>query len=39
MKTLPSVIAFFLVYYVLWLVSMPLRIIQLFIQAMAGEEE
>ncbi|MDB5282026.1 MAG: hypothetical protein JWO06_1101 [Bacteroidota bacterium] len=32
MKTLPAIFTFFVVYYVLWLLRLPLRFAQLFMQ-------
>ena len=39
MKTLPALIAFFMVYYALWLLSLPLTLTKHFLDALAGEEE
>jgi hypothetical protein len=39
MKTLPALIAFFMVYYALWLLSLPFTILRKFVEAAAGDEE
>ncbi len=39
MKTLPALIAFFMVYYALWLLSLPLVILRNLVRAAAGDEE
>jgi len=39
MKTLPALIAFFVVYYTLWLLSLPLSLLRQFITAIAGDDE
>ena len=39
MKTIPAIIAFMLVYYALWMLSLPLTIMKRFMNAVAGEDE
>jgi len=39
MKTIPAIIAFMVVYYALWVLSLPLTIMKRFMNAVAGEDE
>lgn len=39
MRTIPAILAFFLVYYAMWLVSLPLKIIHRFIALLAGDDQ
>jgi hypothetical protein len=39
MKTIPALIAFMLVYYTLWVLSLPIKIMTRFMSAVAGDEE
>ena len=39
MKTIPALIAFIVVYYALWVPSLPLTFMKRFMNAVAGEDE
>ena len=39
MKTLPAALVFFIVYYALWVLSLPVRVLQNFIQVMSTNDD